>query len=70
MAPALRLVVLAVLAATWPRGSRGSSTPQKWHLADTYDSTNFFDKFDFFTVRVRRAKQTRRDVEADQRGNE
>ncbi|KAF4507843.1 hypothetical protein G6O67_004298 [Ophiocordyceps sinensis] len=49
MAPALRLVVLAVLAATWPRGSRGSSTPQKWHLADTYDSTNFFDKFDFFT---------------------
>ncbi|KAM4063936.1 glycosyl hydrolases family 16 domain-containing protein [Hirsutella rhossiliensis] len=51
MAPASRLLTLAVVIVTWAGGSKSSSiaAPPRWHLADTYDASNFFTKFDFFT---------------------
>lgn len=30
----------------------GPTTAKRYQLAETYDSTNFFDKFDFFEVRL------------------
>lgn len=42
--PSLRSVGAAALACV------GSVSAKQWYLADTYDATNFFDKFTFFSV--------------------
>jgi hypothetical protein len=44
MAPTLITVGTALLACA------GNVAAKKWYLEDTYDATNFFDKFDFFEV--------------------
>lgn len=44
MAPSLRSVGTAALACI------GSASAKQWYIHDTYDATNFFDKFDFFSV--------------------
>lgn len=43
MAPSILSLGTAALAFA------GNAAAAKWYLADTYDSTNFFDKFNFFT---------------------
>jgi hypothetical protein len=45
MAPTFLTLTTAVLACA------GNAAAKKWYLADTYDATNFVDKFDFFEVR-------------------
>lgn len=44
MAPSLLAVGTAALACV------GSAAAKQWYLRDTYDASNFFDKFDFVTV--------------------
>lgn len=44
MAPSLFRFGMVALAYA------GNAAAKKWYLADTYDYTNFFDKFDFFEV--------------------
>ena len=44
MAPSLVSLGAAALALV------GNSVATQWYLEDTYDSTNFFDKFTFFTA--------------------
>lgn len=46
MAPSLVLVTSAILAVA------GDAVAKKFSLAETYDRTNFFDKFAFNTVRT------------------
>ncbi|KAK7415387.1 hypothetical protein QQX98_005926 [Neonectria punicea] len=43
MAPSLRSVGTAALACV------GSASAKQWYLHDTYDATNFFDNFNFFS---------------------
>lgn len=43
MAPSLVSLGTAALALV------GNIAATKWYIEDTYDSTNFFDKFNFFT---------------------
>lgn len=43
MAPSIVSLGTAALAFA------GNAAAAKWYLEDTYDSTNFFDKFNFFT---------------------
>lgn len=45
MAPSLLSLGTAALACA------GSAVATKWQLSETYDASNFFDKFDFITVR-------------------
>lgn len=45
MAPSLLKLSAAALAYT-----TGVAAAQSYLLAESYDSTNFFDKFDFFEV--------------------
>ena len=44
MAPSLLSIGAAALACA------GSVSAKKWYLDDSYDATNFFDKFNFFEV--------------------
>ncbi|KPM36305.1 hypothetical protein AK830_g10274 [Neonectria ditissima] len=43
MVPSLRFVGTAALACV------GSASAKQWYLHDTYDATNFFDNFNFFS---------------------
>lgn len=45
MAPSLAALGTAILACA------GSVSATKFNLVETYDSTNFVDKFDFWEVR-------------------
>lgn len=47
MAPSLLKLSAAALAYT-----TGVSAVQSYLLSESYDHTNFFDKFDFFEVRI------------------
>lgn len=42
--------LLSTIIALW--ATSGNSQRTKWHLAETYDASNFFNKFDFVTVRA------------------
>ncbi|PHH88925.1 hypothetical protein CDD83_6872 [Cordyceps sp. RAO-2017] len=47
----LLAVATALLASVAAAAAAAAAAPIKWQLAETYDVSNFFEKFDFFTER-------------------